>query len=163
MRRLLVLGAVLAGLAGCGGGEEAAQTPAPTPTATPRETPTASVPRAPDPPPDSATPGPEDQEGGAGDEEPRRVRVVLTLGPGEGVRPATVSVPPFFSVELRVRNRTEDAASVTVRQATGDTTVSVAGGEAATLRLEGFRPGRYEIDAGSAGTATLVAGDEAGP
>jgi hypothetical protein len=153
-------------LAGCGGSDESAQTPTPTPTPTPtarpQENPTASVPRAPEPPPDSASPGPEQQEGGAGDEEPARIRVVLNLGP-RGVRPPTVHVPPFFKVELRVRNRTEDAASVIVQQAEGHNAVSVARGGNATLRLEGLKPGRYKVDAGIAGEATIVAGDEAGP
>jgi uncharacterized lipoprotein len=160
MRWLVVLGAVVAALAGCGGDEEPAQTP--TPTATPRETPSASVPRAPDPPPDVASPGPEEQQGGAGDEEPARVPVLLTLRP-QGVRPAIVHVPPFLNVELRVRNRTRHAVSVTVREAAGENAVTVAEGESSTLRLEGLKPGRYTVDAGIAGEATIVAGDEAGP
>jgi hypothetical protein len=174
MRRLVVLGAVVAALApaGCGGGEEAAQT-TPTPTATPTRTPqatppTATAPSAPSPPPDSATPeagatpGPEEQEGGAGDEEAVRVPVDLTVRAG-GVRPATVKVPGFLALELRVRNRTADAVTVTVQGAKGPGELTVGAGKTGTLRLEGLRPGRYRVDAGAAGSATLVSGAEVGP
>jgi hypothetical protein len=174
MRRALVLGAVVAALAaaGCGGDDETAQsTPSPTatPTRTPQATPpTATAPSAPSPPPDSATPeggatpGPEEQEGGAGDEEAVRVPVDLTVR-ASGVRPATVNVPGFLALELRVRNRTPNEVTVTVEGAKGPGSLTVAAAETGTLRLEGLRPGRYRVDAGAAGRATLVSGAEAGP
>jgi len=175
MRRLLVLGAVVAALApaGCGGDDEetsqSTPSPAATPTRTPQATPpTATAPSAPSPPPDSATPeggatpGPEEQEGGAGDEEAVRVPVDLTVR-ASGVRPSTVKVPGFLALELRVRNRTPQAVTVPVEGAKGPGELSVAPGQTGTLRLEGLRPGRYRVDAGAAGSATLVSGAEAGP
>ena len=171
MRRPLVLGAVLAALvaSGCGGGDEevAGGTPTPTPTPTPESAePTASAPSAPDPPPDSATPeptpSPEAQGGGAGDEEAIRVPVDLTVT-ASAVRSRTVAVPGFLALELRVRNTSGREVTVTVEGAKPPRTLTVAVGATGTLRLAGLRPGRYRIDAGSAGAATLVAGEEAGP
>ena len=78
------------------------------------------------------------------------------------VRPRTVAVPGFLALELRVRNTSGREVTVTVEGAEPGT-LTVAAGATGTLRLAGLRPGRYRIDAGSAGAATLVAGEEAGP
>jgi hypothetical protein len=164
MRALVAVLAVAGALAGCGDDEPTATsspTPAPTAAATERATPTTTPAETPSP---TATeqPGPEEQEGGAGDEEAVRVPVDLTVR-ASGVRPSTVNVPGFLALELRVRNRTPQPVTVTVEGAKGPGELSVAAGQTGTLRLEGLRPGRYRVDAGAAGSATLVSGAEAGP
>ena len=161
-RRLLIsLLAAAAAVAGCGGDEEttsapvstpsppAAATEAPTPTATPSPTAT-----------DAPTPeNPEDQPGGAGDEEEVRVPVELTLDSG-GIKPREVSVPGFLALELIVHN--ELPVEVVVRLE-GAKPIAVGPDGTGRARLPGRRPGRYTIDAGVAGKAVLVTGVEAGP
>jgi hypothetical protein len=160
MARCAVLAALL--LAGCGGDEERAAPPPPAPTP-----PTATAPSAPEPPPDSAAPTPEatstprepeKQEGGAGDEEAARVPLDFTID-GEGITPPRVEVPAFLALELAVRNDTPRAQRVTL----GDTVVRVPAGGRRSVRRGGLRPGRYAVDAGAAGRATLVVGAEPGP
>ena len=153
--------ALAAGLlaAGCGGSDERAGTPTPTasPTRTPSPTsaagaaPTAFAPSAPEPPLDA----PEAQPGGAGDEQPIRQQVRLTIGAG-GVTPRLVKVSAFLSVELVVRNATAAEQIVSVRGAKPRRAVSVGRGETRRLPVMGLRRGRYRIDAGQAGRATLV-------
>jgi hypothetical protein len=152
---MLVAG-LLAG--GCGGSEERAAstatptpTPTPTPTVTPTASPTAFAPSAPAPPEN----GPEAQPGGAGDEEPIRQRVRLTIDDG-GVTPRVVKVSAFLPVELVLRNATSGEQIVFVRAAKPSRAVSLATGETGRLRVDGLRRGRYVIDAGQAGRATLV-------
>lgn len=163
MRRLVHLSILLAALAGCGGGgdsgarTERSESPdiAPTP-------PTATAPSAPEPPLDipeetpnatpTESPSPEDQEGGAGDEEAARLRVDLTID-GEGITPPIVTVTPFLALELVVRNDTPRAQTLRFRGRRR----SVPAGRTARLLAPGVRPGGYEIDAGAAGKVRLVA------
>jgi hypothetical protein len=155
---LLVAVAVLAG---CGGDDEPAAGPAPTatatptPTATPTATPTPTATATPTPTPTS----PEDQQGGAGDEEAARVPVELTVG-ADGISPPEVSVPAFLALELIVHNERSDEVVV---QLEGADPLTVEPGATSRARLDGRRPGRYAIDAGAAGEAVLVTGVEAGP
>ncbi len=105
------------------------------------------------------TPAPEEQPGGAGDEEAVRVPAEFTVG-ADGVSPATVSVPAFLTVELVVRSTDGRAHAVTV----AGTTVQVPAGGSAARRLEGLKAGRYPIGVdGAASSSALVAGAEPGP
>ena len=132
-------------VAGCGGGDDEPASPTPTPTAT--ATPTAFAPSAPEPP--------EDQPGGAGDEEPAVTRLALFLGRG-GFTPAQVEAPAFLAIELAVRNETSREQIVSVTGASPERAVSLSPHQTGRLRLDGLRPGRYRIDGGQAGHATLV-------
>jgi hypothetical protein len=154
-----------AALTGCGGDEEQTSAPAPpspapsaateTPTAAPTETaspsPTAT---------DAPTPeNPEDQPGGAGDEEAIRVPVEFTLR-DRGVAPTQVAVPAFLSIELIVHNHT--AGDVVVRLE-GAQPLTVAAGGTGRARLDGRKKGQYVVDFGEAGQALLITGAEPGP
>ena len=129
---------------------------APTATATPTATPTAAALATPTA---TATESPEDQPGGAGDEEAARVPVELTVG-ADGITPPEVSVPGFLAIELIIHNETAQAVTVRLE---GVEPLSVEAGDTTRARISGKRPGRYPIDAGPAGSATLVTGVEAGP
>jgi hypothetical protein len=174
--RLGILAAAAAlGVAACGGGDARTAvpvdsvTPAPTPATTASATatpPKATAPSAPSPPSDAPSPSPtsaEGQPGGAGDEAAARVPVELTVGSDGTVTPATVSVPAFLALELRVRNRTAGTLSVTMEHADPPGAFAVGAGKTGTQRLAGVRPGRYVITVAGAGRATLVAGAEPGP
>jgi hypothetical protein len=161
----LLVGLVVA-LAGCGGDQEGAAgepqppvvtTPEPTPTVEPTGTPTAEPPAEPEPEP-TATLGPEDQEGGAGDEEAPRVPVRFTID-GEGLTPPQVSVPAFFPVVLTIDNALPRAVTVTL----GNVEITVDAGSRGQGRHPGLRPGEHAVDAGAAGRATVLAGAEPGP
>ena len=151
-------------LGGCGGEEEE---PAPAATPTAEATPTATPTPTPEPtatpsPTAEATPAPEspeDQPGGAGDEEAVRVPVRFTVD-GEGITPPQVSVPAFLALELIVANDLPEPVTVRLD---GAEPLTVGPGETGRARLEGRRPGSYEVDAGPAGTALLVTGVEPGP
>jgi len=144
--RALLAAALLAAaalLSGCGGDEEtsSSSSPAPTPTETP------------------ALESPEDQPGGAGDEEAIRVPVQFTVD-GEGITPPQVAVPAFLALELSVSNDLPEPVTVRLE---GAEPLTVAPGETGRMLLEGRRPGSYRVDAGAAGEAILVTGAEPGP
>jgi hypothetical protein len=152
-----------AALAGCGGddGEQSSTTPAPAPstateTATPADSATPS-PSATEQPLPSVSP--EDQPGGAGDEEPTRVPVEFTITDGK-ISPPQVAVPAFLALELIVHN--ESSAQVVVRLE-GAQPMTVGAGDTGRARLEGRKKGSYPVDAGEAGQALLVTGAEPGP
>jgi hypothetical protein len=160
-RHMLIL-AICSGLvlaAGCGGDEQASApsptetaTPSPAVTATPTETATAT-------PTPAARASPEDQEGGAGDEEPARVPLEFTLS-DDGLKPSTISVPAFLGLELIVHNRTGQPQRVTLE---GSGELDVPSNDTARVRFEGRRPGTYDVDAGAAGHAKVIVGVEPGP
>lgn len=157
MRAFLAVLAVAGLLAGCGEDEPVSEaTPAPTaaatetPTPTPTETPTPTA---------TEQPAPEEQEGGAGDEQEARVPVRFVVRDG-GVEPPEVSVPGFLALELIVVNRT---SAPVVARLDGVNPLTANPGETTRARISGRRPGRYPIDFGDAGQATLVTGAEVGP
>jgi hypothetical protein len=161
MRALVAVLAVAGALAGCGDDEPTATsspTPAPTAAATERATPTTTPTETPSP---TATeqPGPEEQEGGAGDEEEARVPVRFTVG-YDGIEPPEVGVPGFLALELIIRN---DTSRPIVARLEATEPLTVNPGETTRARLEGRRPGRYPIDFGAAGEAVLVTGVDPGP
>jgi hypothetical protein len=145
----LVLAALLA-LAGCGGDEEqAAPAPAETtsteatpvdtaPTETPTETETEKddAPNGEDPVTETS-PSPEEQPGGAGDEEPARTLALFTARGGQ-IRPRVVRVPAFISIQVELRSA--DGAKYGLRF--GDTTIT-AGGDlnSVSTTIDGLRPG----------------------
>jgi hypothetical protein len=154
--RILALWAGVVFLTGCGGGNEpaAAPTATATPTATVTATPSATASATP-----TATASPEDQQGGAGDEQPARVPLEFTLTDG-GLSPATISVPGFLGLELIVHNHTGQPQRVTLE---GSGEVDVPANDTARAHFEGRRPGTYRVDAGAAGHAQVVVGVEPGP
>jgi hypothetical protein len=160
-RSLAAVLAVAAVLAGCGDDEPtASSSPTPGPTAAATDTPT-PTPEATETPAPTATeqPGPEEQEGGAGDEEEARVPVRFTVRDG-AVEPRKVSVPGFLALELIVTNESFEPV---VARLEGVEPLTANPGETARMRIEGRRPGRYPIDFGSAGQALLITGVEPGP
>jgi hypothetical protein len=163
--RWLVPVVVVAALAGCGGddSEETAAptaTPPPAATATPTATPTATATATPTSTA-TATPteNPEDQPGGAGDEEPIRVPVEFTVR-DRGITPPQVAVPAFFGLELVVNNELADPIEVTLE---GAEPMTVGPGETGRQQLKGRRKGQYVVDFGAAGQALLITGAKPGP
>jgi hypothetical protein len=162
MARALVAVLAVAGvLAGCGDDEPtSSSSPTPAPTAAATDTPT-PTPAATDTPAPTATeqPAPEDQEGGAGDEEAARVPIVFTVS-DDGVLPVRAAVPAFLALELIVENTTSEPV---VARLEGAEPITANAGERASMRIEGRRPGRYPVDFGAAGHALVVTGVEPGP
>jgi hypothetical protein len=164
MRRLVVA-LVAVALAGCGSdGDDAAPTATPPPVAA--ETPTETATPTPDPTPTrtptptpSRTASPEDQPGGAGDEEEARVPVRYRVTP-KGISPRQVSVPAFLALELIVDSYLAEPFVVRLE---GAPPLEVGAGRTARMDLEGRRPGTYRIEFGDAGQALLVTGAEPGP
>jgi hypothetical protein len=166
--KLLLSTAVVAlGVLGCGGDDGASPTVARTaPQVTtrtagttaeqPSTTPTATAP--------TATTGvpPEDQEGGAGDEEPARVPAAFAVEAGR-ITPKTITVPAFLTVELRLTAKAAPA-KVTL-DAPGGETYDVAAGGTARVEVNGLKPGDYPVRVEDGGTATLhvVSGGAPGP
>jgi hypothetical protein len=158
-RRLApVVLALMLALAGCGGDdEESAGTteavppptaePAPTETEaeTEAETETEAEETEDEPEPEPAEPtepaeppvSPEDQPGGAGDEEPARSLALLTGDDGR-ITPRRVRVPAFISI--RVELRSKDGQEYGLRF--GGATLTVSGGlGSASTTIDGLRPG----------------------
>jgi hypothetical protein len=162
MLRVLVAVLAVAGALAGGGDDEptSSSPPTPAPTAAATDTPT-PAPEATQTPSPTATeqPGPEEQEGGAGDEEEARVPVQFTVHDGR-IEPPEVGVPGFLALELIVTNETSQPV---VARLQGAEPLTANPGETARMRLEGRRPGRYEVDFGAAGKALLVTGVEPGP
>ncbi len=176
----LVLALVLA-LAGCGGDDEepAATTEAqPPPTAEPAppateetEAATAETQAEPEPDPQpEAEPqpteteppaSPEDQPGGAGDEEPARSLALFT-GENGRITPRVIRVPAFISirVELRAQDGREYALSF------DGETIRVGGGLASvSTTIDGLRPGEAVVGtpAGEGNRVRIEATAEPGP
>jgi outer membrane biosynthesis protein TonB len=147
---------LLLALAGCGGDddESAATTEVPPPTAEPEPTATEETeaePEEPEPEPDPepepepAEPeqptSPEDQPGGAGDEEPARSLALLT-GENGRITPRRVRVPAFISI--RVELRSKDGEGYGLRFGGATLRVSEGLGSASTT-IDGLRPGEAVV------------------
>jgi hypothetical protein len=166
VRAAVIAVIVAAALAGCGGDDEqtsssATAAPPPSATATPSETPTATptqTPSATEQPSPTAT-SPEDQPGGAGDEEAIRVPAEFTVRSGS-ISPPQVAVPAFLTIELTVHNETSQPVVVRLQ---GAEPLTVGAGDTGRAKIEGRKKGRYVIDMGEAGQALLVTGAEPGP
>jgi hypothetical protein len=163
-RRLApVVLALLLALAGCGGDDEepaATTEAAPPPTAEPAPTETQAETETeaeaeteeteaepePEPDPEPGEPAeppvsPEDQPGGAGDEEPARALALLT-GENGRIVPRRVRVPAYISI--RVELRSEDGREYGLRF--GDDTLRVSGGlSSVSTTIDGLRPGEVAV------------------
>jgi hypothetical protein len=81
---------------------------------------------------------PEEQEGGAGDEEPARTLALFT-GRGGRIVPRVIRVPAFISI--RVELRSGDGAEYGLRF--GDATLTAGGGlRSSSTTIDGLRQGQ---------------------
>jgi hypothetical protein len=110
---------LMLGLGACGSDEEKADTLATSPPTTQEDTATGETEtqtaetdteqadtgiETSEPPAETeTTTSPEEQQGGAGDEEPARSLALFT-GEGGRIRPALVRVPPFISIRVELRS-----------------------------------------------------------
>jgi hypothetical protein len=158
-RRLApVVVAVLLALAGCGGDDEepAATTEAappptaePAPTETQAETETEAEIEGTDAEPEPAEPtepaepppSPEDQPGGAGDEEPARALALLT-GENGRITPRRVRVPAYISIRVELRSKDGQEYGLRFQGAN----LRVSGGlSSVSTTIDGLRPGRAVV------------------
>ena len=112
-------------LAGCGGDDEEPSTASETQsetteqpttaTETEAETTTVPPPTAEEPPETETTTSPEDEPGGAGDEEPARSLALFT-GEGGRITPRLVRVPPFISIRVELRSADGGGVRADVRR-----------------------------------------------
>ena len=162
---LLATALALLVLAGCGGDEErqaARSKPAPARTGTtetsPR-TPTGTGTTGTEQVPTAIETSPEEQPGGAGDEEPARTPVLLTGRRGR-IAPRVVHVEPFIAI--RVQLRSADGAAYEVRF--GRRVVRAGPGRrTATADFEGLHAGRSLVGEGPEGPVRIVADARPGP
>jgi hypothetical protein len=172
LRKLLVFAAVTAlALAGCGGDDEdKSSTSAPTTEQTAEqttetETPTSDVnPETETLPNDgdgTGTGGGENQQGGAGDEQPAETLALFTAENGK-ITPAVVRVPAFISVRVELRSADGKEYGLTFE---GET-IKVHGGlGSVSTTLDGLRPGTKLVGTptGASGKVRIEATAEPGP
>ncbi len=166
---MLTVAAAL-GTAGCGDDDGASTTatgaattePAPAATSGPATTAPPAPTTAPAPAvttPGPTTTSPEDQPGGAGDEQPAVVPAVFTIAAG-GVTPPRVEVPAFFTIRVTGVSQDGQAHTIAFRGKSAD----VPAGGRASLRVTGLKAGEYPVTIdGDAGAATIAVGAEPGP
>jgi hypothetical protein len=155
--------ALLMGLPGCGGDDEE-----PTPTAAgPAETAAGETQAArtetePEPETESEpAESPEDQPGGAGDEEPARTLALFTADNGR-IAPRVVRVPAFISIQVELRSK--DGREYGMRF--GDVTITAGGGlNSVSTTIDGLRPGKAIVGrpTGAGNTVRVEATAEPGP
>jgi hypothetical protein len=131
-------------VSGCGDDDEqpssapAMTAPADTATAETEATPTETEqePEGTETTPTESTP--EDQPGGAGDEEPARTLALFTARDGR-ITPRVVRVPAFISVQVELRS--PDGQKYSLRF--GDVTITAGGGlNSVSKTIDGLRPGK---------------------
>jgi hypothetical protein len=167
--RKLAIACLLAGvfaIGGCGGDDDDAST-APTTTVETETTPVVTTPTETETEPAETEPetvtetSPEDMPGGAGDEEPARTLALFTATDGQ-IRPRTVRVPAFISVQIELRSA--DGARYALRF--GDVTVR-AGGElnSTSTTIDGLRPNEsiVGVPQGAGNRVRISATAEPGP
>ena len=155
LRSALVALALLVAVTGCGGDDEeeastTEATPAPTaeqaPTATEEtetEVETEAAETSPEPEPDEpdSPASPEDQPGGAGDEEPAR-SLALFSGDNGRITPRTIRVPAFISIRVELSSEDGEEYGLTFE---GET-IRVSGGLASvSTTIDGLRPGEAVV------------------
>jgi hypothetical protein len=131
---------------GCGGDDEEPASEAATTAvteATPTETEAAETemereaPEAETETESSPAESPEDEPGGAGDEEPARTLALLTAENGR-IAPRVVRVPAFISIQVELRSK--DGREYGLRF--GDVTIRAGGGlNSVSTTIDGLRPG----------------------
>lgn len=146
------------GLAGCGGDDEKPSTTDEPSTAT--ETAKApaiveerpSTATQPNKSPAATTTSPEDQQGGAGDEEPAHSLALLT-GRDGSITPRRVRVPAFISIRVELRSRDDRRYSLSF----GKRMLS-AGGDIASVSstFAGLRPGAALVGRAVNGAGNVV-------
>jgi hypothetical protein len=160
----LVVALVLA-LAGCDGDDEEGSSSAPAATA-PTETaptnPTATEQQPPEPETETVpAESPEEQPGGAGDEEPARTLALFT-GENGRITPRVVRVPAFISIQVELRSK--DGREYGLRF--GDVGIT-AGDElnSVSTTIDGLRPGEAIVGkpTGAGGRVRIEATAEPGP
>jgi hypothetical protein len=176
-RRRITLAAVAAAgaivlAAGCGGDDEEGTETAvgpnekpPTRTATvpaattPAEKGTSTSKEKGEPAQGGAGESPEDQPGGAGDEEPARSEVVVT-GKGGQISPGLVKVPPFVSIQVVLRSG--DGKPYVV--AFGKKILRAGLKDArSSATFDGLRPGKRLVGTAVSGRIVIEASAEPGP
>jgi hypothetical protein len=140
---------LLMAISGCGGDdEESSSAPSTAPATTSSETATVGVPTETEQEPEPETEteetettpaeSPENEPGGAGDEEPARTLALFTAKDGR-IIPRVVRVPAFISIEVQLRS----ADGAKYRMRFGDTTISVGEGlGSVSTTIDGLRPGK---------------------
>jgi hypothetical protein len=161
---LSVLALVLGLTTGCGGDDDEPERTATAPVTetevtteetTEEETGTAEAPE------ESETESPEDQPGGAGDEEPARSQAMFT-GRGGRIGPRLVRVPAFFAI--RVELRSADGQPYALR--IGGRTLRVDRDvDSVSAQFDGLRPGRSLVGTpvGGGARVRVEASAEPGP
>jgi hypothetical protein len=165
--------ALLLALAGCGGDDDetaattearpAPTTTAPEPAETETETEAEETETEAEREPTEAEPptSPEDQPGGAGDEEPARSLALFT-GENGRITPRTIRVPAYISI--RVELRAEDGEEYGLRFE--DATIRVSGGlSSVSTTIDGLRPGEAVVGTptGAGNRVRIEATAEPGP
>ena len=170
----LLVVALLLAISGCDGDDDDNGTTA---VSTPTETETTVTQTAPEPEEETEAEtqpeveteteietetSPEDQPGGAGDEEPARSQALFTASGGR-VTPRVVRVPSFIAVRVELRAR--DGGPYTLR--IGGQTLEAGGAlSSASGTLDGLRPGDSyvgRLSGGASGTVRVSATAEPGP
>ena len=168
-RKLLpaLLVALALSVSACGGDDDETSTTAPGATETTATETTESVPtetEAEEEPPPATTPpaeSPEDEPGGAGDEEPARTLALFTARDGR-ITPRVVRVPAFISIQVELRSA--DGAVYALRF--GDTMIT-AGGDlnSVSTTIDGLRPNEAIVGTprGAGNRVRIEATAEPGP
>jgi hypothetical protein len=154
-------------VSGCGGDDEqsssTAATTAPAQTATTESESTATETEQESPSTESAPAEstPEDQPGGAGDEEPARTLALFTARDGR-ITPRVVRVPAFISIQVELRSPNGDKYGLRF----GDVTITAGGGlNSVSTTLDGLRPGKAVVGtpSGPGNRVRIEATAEPGP
>jgi hypothetical protein len=144
-RNFVLIAAIglLMAFSACGGDdEESSSAPATTaPAQTANETESIPAETEQEPPSTESVPAeatPEDEPGGAGDEEPARTLALFTARDGR-ITPRVVRVPAFISIEVQLRS----ADGEKYRMRFGDVTITAGGGlSSVSTTIDGLRPGK---------------------
>lgn len=106
---------------------------------------------------------PEDQPGGAGDEEPARSQALFT-GKGGRITPPVVKVPPFIAI--RVELRSADGQGYSLDFGNGKGVMTSQQISSSSTQFPGLRPDRKLVGrpvGGLGNPVTIVASAEPGP
>ena len=158
--------ALVLAVSGCDGDEDESASLPTDPVTTPAQTATVEAPtNTEEEPPERETApaetGPEDEPGGAGDEEPARTLALLTAEDGR-ITPRAVRVPAFISIQVELRSK--DGRKYGLRF--GDVTLTAGGGlNSVSTTIDGLRPGEGIVGkpTGAGNPVRIEATAEPGP